>query len=207
MTFPLLFLIIPPHFTWPTGIQAFPQAQSLASCSVSIILNFGRPGPRGEADVPRKQRVCPVWEAGSTCRCSQAVALFSLSPVPLDGHSHAVCPLGPFKTLSDSADGLAQQWRYSRWSVTAPDCQSFEPPGGLHVGRSNCFLASPSTLAALPPPSHSPGFEDIPGAGSSEVKGDWKVSTGFTSVLPKPGGVLKLTLLLVPSWLSPNLHC
>lgn len=71
-----------------------------------IILDFERPEALREADVPRKQRMCPVWEAGSTCRCSHAVAVFSLSTVLLDGHSHAACPLGPFKTLSGSVNGL-----------------------------------------------------------------------------------------------------
>lgn len=93
------------------------------------------------------------------------------------------------------------------WSVTAPHFQSFEPPGGLHVGRNDGFLPSPSTLAALPPSFHNPGFEDLPSAATSEGKGDWKVSTGFTSVLPKLGGVLKLVLLRARSWLSLSLHC
>ena len=63
--------------------------------------------PLGEADIPPKQRMCLVWRTGSIYKCSHAVDLFSLSTVPLDGLSHAVCPLQPFMALSDNKDSLS----------------------------------------------------------------------------------------------------
>lgn len=100
----------------------------------------------------------------------------------------------------------AQEWRYSMWSVTAPDCQSFEHPRGLHVGRSNCFplphllwLLSLQHLTAL-------GLRTFLVLVLAKEKGTGKFLLASASVLPKLGGVLKLTLLLVPSWFSPNFH-
>lgn len=107
----------------------------------------------------------------------------------------------PWDLLSHSQTvqmASAQEWRCSMWSVTAPDCQSFEPPGGLPVGRSDGFplphllwLLSLHRLTTL-------GLRTFLVLVLMKEKGTGKFPLASASVLPTLGGVLKLTLLRCP---------
>lgn len=66
-----------------------------------------------------------------------------------------------------------------------------------------------STLATLSPPPHNHRVEDLSGAGTRggrRDRGTDKFLLAPASVLPKLGGILKLTVLHAPSWLSFSLQ-